>query len=186
MFSNKRSVLFAVSLFCVLSLEVFCSTTASAQSTLGVRKSLIPLAEPLWLDLTAPQQNFLKPLQAQWYALSATERKSWVSLADKLPKMNPAAQKKAAARVNEWAALSQEQRRLARENYRLAQNLPKEEREAQWEKYRSMTPAQRSVLRSAGTTSNTAALSAGATTGLAKEAAQPIKEINATPAPKKL
>jgi hypothetical protein len=186
MFSNKRSLLFAVSLFCVLSLEVFCSATASAQATETARKSLIPLAEPLWVDLSAAQQSFLKPLQAQWYALSATERKSWVSLADKLPKMTPAAQKKAATRVNEWAALSPEQRRLARENYRLAQNLPQEERAAQWEKYRSMTPAQRSVLRSAGTTSNTAALSAGATTGLAKEAAQPIKEINAAPTPKKL
>jgi Protein of unknown function (DUF3106) len=143
------------------------------------RKSLIPVAQPLWVDLSAEQKSFLKPFESQWYTLSAAERKSWATLATKVPRMSSAEQKKATARANEWAALSPDQRKLARSNYRLAQSLPQDERTAQWEQYQSMTPAQRAVLRSAGWTSNTAAKHAGAATGLAKEASQPIKEIKA-------
>lgn len=40
-----------------------------------------------------------------------------------------------------------------------------------------MTPEQRAVLRNAGWTSNTAARHAGARTGLAKEAAQPLSDL---------
>ena len=153
------------------------STVSTAVDTF--RKSLIPVAQPLWVDLSSSQQAFLKPFESQWYTLSTAERKSWASLAAKVPKMSAAEQKRSATRVNEWAALSPDQRKLARANYRLAQNLPQDERTAQWEQYQSMTPAQRAVLRNAGWTSNTAAKHAGAATGLAKEASQPIKEIKA-------
>jgi Protein of unknown function (DUF3106). len=75
------------------------------------------------------------------------------------------------------AALTPEQRRLARQNYRLAKRLPPDERQAQWERYRELTPEQRAVLRNSGWTSNTAARHAGARTGLAKEAAQPLSDL---------
>jgi hypothetical protein len=156
-------------------------TTAPAQPAAIEKQSLVKLAEPLWVDLDSNAKAFLQALEPKWYTLSTTERKSWVALAAKVPKMAPAEQKKAIARVNEWAALTPEQRKQARENYRIAQNLPKEERDAQWEKYRAMTPAQRAVLRASGWTSNTAAQHAGSTSGLAKEAAQPLKEIVVAP-----
>jgi Protein of unknown function (DUF3106) len=170
--------LFSVSL---TTFAVAQQAATPAQPTTIEKKSLVKLAEPLWVDLDSNAKAFLKALEPKWYTLSTTERKSWVALAAKVPKMTPAEQKKAAARVNEWAALTPEQRKQARENYRIAQSLPKEERDAQWEKYRSMTPAQRAVLRASGWTSNTAAQHAGSTSGLAKEAAQPLKEIVVTP-----
>ena len=142
-------------------------------------KSLVSSAQPLWIDLAPAQKSFLQALEPQWYTLSPTERKSWVSLADRVPKMSAAQQNTATARVKEWAALTPEQRKLARANFRLAKELPTEERSAQWQQYQSLTPAQRTVLRSSGWTSNTAAQHAGSTTGLAKEASQPIKEIKA-------
>ena len=58
--------------------------------------------------------------------------------------------------------------------YDLTAVLDKDEREASWEQYSSMTPEQRSVLRANGWTSNTAARHAGAPTGLAKQAARPL------------
>jgi Protein of unknown function (DUF3106) len=143
------------------------------------KRSLVNSAEPLWVDLSPANKTFLKPFEKSWYTLTAIERKSWVTLANKVPKLSPAEQKKAAAKVNEWAALTPEQRKLARANYRLAQNLNKDERTEQWQKYESMTPAQRAVLRGSGWTSNTAAKHGGSATGLAKEAAQPIKDIKA-------
>jgi hypothetical protein len=95
--------------------------------------------------------------------------------------MNPDERAKALERIREWASLSPEQRRLARNNYRLAQGLDRDERAATWEQYQSMTPEQRSVLRASGWTSNTAARHAGAPTGLAKEAARPLSSMALQP-----
>ena len=61
--------------------------------------------------------------------------------------------------------------------------LPPDERVAHWQQYADMTPDQRSVLRSSGWTSNTAARHAGAPTGLAKEAARPLASAAAPPPP---
>ncbi len=61
--------------------------------------------------------------------------------------MKPPDREKAQERIREWATLTPEQRRLARNNYRLAKSLDKEEREASWEQYSSMTDEQRSVLQ---------------------------------------
>jgi Protein of unknown function (DUF3106) len=151
----------------------------STASGIGMKKSILVVAEPLWVDLTPANKVFLKPFEKSWYTLTPVERKSWVTLANKVPKLSAPEQKRAAARVNEWAALTPEQRKLARANYRLAQNLNKDERTEQWQRYESMTPAQQAVLRGSGWTSNTAAKHGGSTTGLAKEAAQPIKDIKA-------
>ena len=138
------------------------------------RASLLPLAQPLWSELNAAQREVLAPLESEWNGMPRTSKLSWLKLADRVPKMKPADREKAQARIKDWAALTPEQRRLARNNYRLAQGLDKDERVASWEQYQSMTPEQRSVLRANGWTSNTAARHAGAATGLAKQAAQPL------------
>ena len=141
------------------------------------RASLLPLVRPLWSELTPAQQAVLGPFATQWNSWSAQEKRIWVSLASRVPRMAPDARERAHERIREWAALTPDQRRLARQNYRLAKRLPPDERQAQWERYQEMTPEQRSVLRSAGWTSNTAARHAGARTGLAKEAAQPLSDL---------
>lgn len=138
------------------------------------RSSLLPLVQPLWSELTPTQQFVLAPFADQWNTWPLAEKRAWVELADRVPRMSAEQQARAHERIHEWAALSPEQRRLARQNYRLAQQLPKDERVAQWQQYEALTPEQKGVLRSAGTTSNTAARHAGARTALAKEAAKPI------------
>ena len=138
------------------------------------RQSLVPLVKPLWSDLTPTQQQVLEPFASQWNVWPAQEKRTWMVLADRIPRMKPDQQARARERIEAWAALTPEQRLLARRNYRLAKELPKDERVAQWERYQQMTPDQRAVLRASGWTSNTAARHAGASTGLAKEAAQPL------------
>lgn len=145
------------------------------------RASLLPLAQPLWSDLTPAQQAVLQPFAQQWNSWPAQEKLNWVSLANRVPRMKPEAREKAGERIREWAQLTPEQRRLARQNYRLAKRLPPDERLAQWERYQQLTPEQQSVLRTSGWTSNTAARHAGARTGLAKEAAQPLSASKYTP-----
>ncbi len=153
------------------------SIAGAAESAPAKRASLLPLVQPLWSDLTPEQQAVLEPFSEQWNVWSAADKRTWVRLADRVPGMSPEAREQTARRVREWASLTPEQRRLARQNYRLAKRLPPAQRQAQWERYRELTPEQRSVLRTSGWTSNTAARHAGARTGLAKEAAQPLADV---------
>lgn len=148
----------------------------AADATAPVARSvvLLPLAQPLWSELPPAQRKILAPLEAQWNAMPLAKKRSWIALATRLPQMEQAQREKAQERIIEWAGLTPEQRRQARNNYRLAQTLPKDARVATWEQYQQMTPEQRNVLRINGWTSNTAARHAGAPTGLAKQAARPL------------
>ncbi len=141
------------------------------------RPSLVSLLEPLWMDLTAAQQAALAPFAPEWNTWPTAEKKAWVNLADKLPGMSPERRAKAQRRILEWANLSPEQRSTARANFRLAKELSAKEKAQEWRNYQSMTQEQREVLRRAGSTSNTAAGHAGASTGLAKEASQPLPRV---------
>jgi hypothetical protein len=138
------------------------------------RASLLPLAQPLWSDLTTVQQQVLAPFEAQWNALPLTEKRAWADLARRFPQLKTDAQARVQKRVAEWARLTPEQRRVARNNYRLAQQVARENVLAEWERYQAMTPEQRNVLNAAGSTSNTAARHVAAPNGLAKVAAQPL------------
>jgi hypothetical protein len=145
-----------------------------AQAQQPASRVIPSLGQPLWKDLKAEQQQLLAPFADQWNTLPAEEKRAWVSLANRVPNMSQDERVKAQGRIVEWARLSPDQRRLARQNYRLAKSLPSEQRVAQWESYQTLTPEQQQVLRSSGSTSNTAAKHAGSRTALAKEAAQPM------------
>jgi hypothetical protein len=138
------------------------------------RATLLPLAQPLWSDLGAAQRQVLAPFESQWNALPLEEKRAWADLARRFPRMRPEEQTRIERRIAEWAALTPEERRIARRNYRLARQLPAEDRLADWERYQAMTPDQRTVLNEAGASRGTAARQAAAPTGLAKEAAQPL------------
>lgn len=140
------------------------------------RKSLLPLVQPLWSELTQRQQQVLAPFAEQWNTLPVEEKRAWKALAERFPRLSAGERRHAEKRISEWALLTPEQRKLARQNFRLAKELPRDERVAQWEQYQNMTDEQRQVLQH-GSTSNTAARHAGSRTALAKEAAQPIAEV---------
>ena len=138
------------------------------------RASSIPLAQPLWKDLTRAQRQVLEPFESQWNELPATEKRAWSDIARRFPEMTADEQARVRKRIAEWAELSPAQRQVARANYRLAQQAGRENVAAQWETYQGLTSDQKNVLGNAGSTSNTAARYAGPSTGLAKVAAQPL------------
>jgi Protein of unknown function (DUF3106) len=177
--SLSSFILSAVVLAGLLSLTLSPIGNARAQavnqgSTAQKSSALQSLVEPLWTDLNGQQRSVLEPFGAQWNTWSAQEKRVWVSLANKFPQYTPAQQSKAKQRIKDWAALTPEQRRLARSNYRMANQLPKAELDDQKKRYEGMTHEQRVVLRENGSTSNTAAKYGGARTGLAKDAAKPL------------
>ena len=138
------------------------------------RASAIPLAQPLWKDLTRAQRQVLEPFESQWYELPATEKRAWSDIARRFPEMTADEQARVKRRIAEWAELTPAQRQVARANYRVAQQAGRESVSAQWETYQGLTSDQKKALGNAGSTSNTAARYAGPSTGLAKVAAQPL------------
>jgi len=139
------------------------------------RTALLPASVvPRWNSLSPAQQTLLEPFKDSWTTLPDAEQRAWAELALRFPRLPADQQERAQKRIQEWAALSPAQRQMARSNYRLAKVLPPEARVLQYEAYRELSAEQRGVLRSAGSTSNTAAALASPTVGLAKNAAQPM------------
>ena len=138
------------------------------------KANIAPLAQPRWSDLSADQRQILAAFGSQWNELPLNEKRAWSDLARRFPQLGPQEQARAQSRISEWAALTPDQRRIARANYRLLQQIGKDNLATEWERYQSLTPDQRAILETAGSTSNTAARHLGAPTGLAKEAAQPL------------
>jgi hypothetical protein len=157
------------------------NTPIDAQPPASAARSLIGLVTPLWVDLTAAQQQALQPFAAQWNTYPQAEKRSWVKLADRFKSMTPDQQTKLQIRMRDWAKLTSEQRIKARSNFGMATKATQEQRVAEFEQYKELTPDQRRVLRNAGSTSNTAVAKAGARGGLAPEAAQPLAPKNDSP-----
>jgi len=166
----------AVAVAATLTLRKSATHETDAGSTAPAIRPALLAASPVtrWDALSAPQKELLSPLQESWTSLPPSEQRAWAELALRFPRLPEQQQSRASTRIQEWATLSPEQRQLARSNYRLAKVLPPDARVMQYEAYRELTPEQRSLLRSAGTVSNTAAAHASPTVGLAKDAAQPF------------
>ena len=145
------------------------------------RMSLLPLAQPLWSELTPAQQDILAPFSDEWNGWPVERKRHWVALANRFPRMAPADRAKARERIKDWAALSPRERERARLNFRIAKAMPPEQRSADWLAYQALTPEQQATLR-AIPTSNTAARHAGMPTGLARQAARPL-DPSARPQP---
>ena len=152
------------------------TSPATSESTRPAnRTALLPApVVPRWNSLSPAQQILLEPFKDSWTTLPDAEQRAWAELALRFPRLAADQQERAQKRIQEWAALTPQQRQMARSNYRLAKVLPPEARVQQYEAYRELSPEQRGVLRSAGSTSNTAAALASPTVGLAKNAAQPM------------
>lgn len=101
-------------------------------------------ARPDWWELTREQQSVLAPLRDDWRELDTTRRKKWIKVADSFPKMKPEEQKRLQARMKEWAKLTPQQRRVAREKFITIKKLPAAKRDrvtAQWWEYQQSLAA---------------------------------------------
>lgn len=102
-------------------------------------------AKPEWSELTPAQQAVLDPLKQDWSSFDTVSRKKWLKVADGYPKMKPDAQKRLQKRMQEWAQLTPEQRRIAREKYLAIKKMPPDKRaevKSQWQQYQQSLAAQ--------------------------------------------
>ena len=80
----------------------------------------------------------MAPLKEQWAELDTTRRQKWAKVANSYPKMKPDEQTRLQERMRDWAKLSSEERRAAREKYLAIKKLPPAKREdvkQQWQQY---------------------------------------------------
>jgi len=101
---------------------------------------------PVWSELSAPQQQSLAPLAAQWGTISEAQKRKWIALSQNYPKLAPDEQAKLHSRMTEWVALSPQQRTQARLNFADTRKIPPDDKKAKWEAYQSLTPDEKARL----------------------------------------
>jgi hypothetical protein len=91
--------------------------------------------QPEWSQLTPEQQQILAPLAGEWHSFDDKRRKKWLLTAKRYPKMKPEQQQRLQTRMQGWAKLTPEERRIARENYKKLAKQPREKREVVKQKW---------------------------------------------------
>ncbi len=108
--------------------------------------SAAALIAPKWTALSDQQREVLRPLAGDWDKLDDVRRNKWVVVANRYPAMKPEEQKRVQARMADWARLTPEQRRVARENFQRSKTLPPEQKKAEWQQYQTLPEAQKQRL----------------------------------------
>lgn len=102
--------------------------------------------KPLWSELTPMQQQALEPLSAEWDKIDAFRKKKWLEIGSKYPTMKPDEQTRMHERMREWAKLTPDQRRVARESFARTNRMNSDEKSAQWHEYQQLPDDQKSKL----------------------------------------
>ena len=114
-------------------------------------RSAPPVAsKPSWVELNPQQQQSLQPLTASWNGISEAQKRKWLEISKNYPNLPAADQAVMHSRMNEWVALSPQQRAAARLNFAKTKELSKEltpdEKKAKWETYQALSPAEKASL----------------------------------------
>lgn len=119
-----------------MSLFTWAQSPAQVQAQSGAQ-TLRP-DRPLWSELTPGQQTVLAPIEKSWDENDGQRKRKWVELAARYPKMSEQEQSNAQKRIADWAKLTPEQRRSARQNFQTAQQVEPDRRAAKWEAYQAL------------------------------------------------
>jgi hypothetical protein len=136
------------------------------------------------------QQQTLKPLAASWNTLSEPQKRKWLEISKNYHSLPPEGQTTMHSRMNEWVALSPQQRAEARLNFaktkELSKQLTPEEKKAKWQTYQALSPEEKQKLAAKATTRPVGAATAVKPVSPQKLAAVPPHGIkaDAKPVPK--
>lgn len=122
-------------------------------SLFSTAQAAVPeLRQPAWAELRIEQKQILAPLARDWDQLEAYRKKKWLGIAARYPGMNPQEQARVQRRMQDWARLTPEQRKHARDQYKTLQKAPPEKRETvkqKWEEYKELPEEERKRLAEA-------------------------------------
>lgn len=124
--------------------------TASA-----AKPALHVASKPDWAELNPQQQQNLKPLAADWNGISEAQKRKWLEVSKNYPSLPAADQAVMHSRMNEWVAMSAQQRAAARLNFAKTKELSKEltpdEKKAKWQTYQALSPEEKAKLAAKAT-----------------------------------
>jgi hypothetical protein len=106
----------------------------------------VPTTKPLWSELSAEQQQALKPLVPHWNTMNAGQKRKWLALSRNYATMSADDRVTLHSRMIEWAALSNQQRAQARLNFAEVKRLPADERKVKWEQYQALSEEEKRKL----------------------------------------
>lgn len=107
----------------------------------------LPSNSPLaWARLSNAEHVALAPFASQWDSFSDERKRKWLKIASRYAKMSPDAQKRLHDRMAEWVRMTPEQRKVARENYQVSKELPREARQNAWKAYQQLPEEQKEKL----------------------------------------
>lgn len=115
----------------------------------------VAVSKPSWAELTPLQQQALKPLTLSWSTISEAQKRKWLEVSKNYPTLSPADQGTLHSRMNEWVALSPQQRAEARLNFgktkELSTQLTPDEKKAKWQTYQALSAEEKQQLASKAT-----------------------------------
>jgi hypothetical protein len=130
----------------IFSLLAINPASEVAAQTKQPAAASVPKHSGNWDDLSLVQQKILAPLEEDWSYLSKERRQKWIQVANLYPKMKRADQERLQSRMNEWAKLSQKDRRIARDNYLSSLRFPAEEKASAWQAYQQLSAEDKKKL----------------------------------------
>ncbi len=134
---------------CAVRAEEPPSSALATQGATAAPTSSKPV-RPYWIELTVAQRDALAPLAEDWERLDLQTKKKWVEISNRYPRMNPDEQGRTQQRMREWALLTPEQRRVARDTFARVRSMNPEQRAEMLRKYQELPPEKRQALASEG------------------------------------
>jgi len=132
------------------------ATSAAPKVVESAAKSVTAVtSKPSWAELDPMQQQSLKPLAGSWNGISEAQKRKWLELSKSYPNLPAADQAVMHSRMNEWVAMSPQQRAAARLNFaktrELSNQLTPDEKKAKWETYQALSPEEKAKLAAKAT-----------------------------------
>jgi hypothetical protein len=141
----KTTVLLTAHLLAVL-VVMYAPGTAQAQASHTQAISANASTRPLWQDLSATQQQALTPLAQLWPTMTEPHKRKWLAICQNFAQLSNEEKSIVQGRMREWAALSPQQRTLARLNFADVKQLPQDEKRSKWEAYQALSPEAKQKL----------------------------------------
>ncbi|MBL8492215.1 MAG: DUF3106 domain-containing protein [Rhodocyclaceae bacterium] len=111
-----------------------------------------PLQQPSWLELSPEQKHILAPLASDWDSLEPYRKKKWLGISTRYPSMTAEEQARVQSNMRDWARLSSEERKAAREKFKNLKKSPPETQQAvrdKWQQYQELSDEEKDKLREA-------------------------------------
>jgi hypothetical protein len=141
LFLTRIQHAFAASLLVANCWGVSVWAQQAAQDTPAADKpKLVMASKPTWSELSPEQRQALAPLAEQWVSIPEVGKRKWLNISRNFDQLSAEEKSLVQGRMREWAALSPQQRNLARLNYADAKQLSQDEKRAKWEAYQALSP----------------------------------------------